>query len=208
MCCASLALPPLPTSSSLCPAPSAAATRSTIAAIVVANAGSSIAAWTASRESARYSLTGAIAVAVMTESLPLCPGATWPARSGRVKRDFAARPRAERRSDRRFSWTVVGRLPRLAAPSRPGRDPACRRYARRMRLSRQSAPPIRSRETPSDAPGLPRLRLADTSLPDAAIAALFPDCAIERERPARAAAQGVPFVQLAQRLLRAPPPDP
>ena len=52
---------------------------------------------------------------------------------------------------------------------------------------------------------MPRLRLGNTPLPDEAIAALLPDFAIERERHARAAPQGVPFVALGEGLLRAPP---
>jgi len=77
-----------------------------------------------------------------------------------------------------------------------------------MRISPQSEPLIGPREAPSGVPGLARLRLGDTSLSDEAVAALFPDFAIERERRgtrAGAATQDVPFVALAEGLLRAPP---
>jgi len=57
--------------------------------------------------------------------------------------------------------------------------------ARRMRIPTQPEPPIRPRETPPGGPGLARLRIADTPLPDEAIAALLPDFAVERERQAR-----------------------
>src|SRR5438034_3248592 len=94
-----------------------------------------------------------------------------------------------------------------------------------MRIPRQPEHSIRPAEVLSAAPDLTRLRLRDMPLADDAVAALFPDFAIERERRgagagavavwadtakarrrwARAAAQGVPFVLLGEGLLRAPP---
>src|SRR5438128_835391 len=73
-----------------------------------------------------------------------------------------------------------------------------------MRTPRQPEHPIRPGEGPSGAPGLARLCLGAMLLPDEAVAALFPDFAIERMRPERAAAQDLPFVSLGEGLLRAP----
>jgi capsular polysaccharide export protein len=76
-----------------------------------------------------------------------------------------------------------------------------------MRSSPKSEPPIHPRDGPSGGLGLPRLQLGDTALPGEAIAALFPDFAVERERRGTraGAAQDVPFVRLGEGLLRAPP---
>jgi len=93
-----------------------------------------------------------------------------------------------------------------------------------MRIHRQPEHPIRPAEVLSGALDLARLRLRNVPLADEAVAALFPDFAIERERrgartgviaawadtaearrrSARAAAQGVPLVLLGEGVLRAP----
>jgi len=77
------------------PAEIAAATRSTIAATVPAKAGSSIAAWTTSRDCARYSMTGAIAARFM-DLVPQRIRRHLVHRIQAVKRDLCPR-RARRR---------------------------------------------------------------------------------------------------------------